>query len=79
MYSCQVCQKEFKNLKLLRQHKKSHEPNSYICPVCPMSFSVSHTLRGHVSKKHPTYPMPPVGTQLRNIDINEYNRVEWSQ
>uniref|UniRef100_A0A336M175 CSON007064 protein n=1 Tax=Culicoides sonorensis TaxID=179676 RepID=A0A336M175_CULSO len=71
---CQYCSKTFKNKKHLKQHEKSHLPNAYQCPVCPNTFASAVSLRGHVERSHPEYKMPPVGTILKNVDINELNK-----
>ncbi|XP_063698721.1 zinc finger protein 91-like [Culicoides brevitarsis] len=70
-YPCPTCGKIFTTSKNLSAHKDSHRPNTYFCPVCTNTYSASHALRRHVAEKHPEYQMPPVGTQLKNVNINE--------
>lgn len=72
-FVCQICGKIFNLQKNLKQHMISHEENAYFCPVCPNNYSRSQHLRKHVAEKHPEYVMPPIGTELKNIRLNEVN------
>lgn len=69
---CTVCGKTFKDKKALKQHLRTHEDRAFTCPVCEMTFTVGHTLRIHVTSKHPDFPMPPPGTALRNVDLRKF-------
>lgn len=72
LVTCDKCEKCFKDRKGLRQHAKTHMEREFRCPVCPTTFTVGHTLRTHMRTRHPNFPMPPLGTPLRNVDLSVY-------
>lgn len=47
---CKVCNKEFKQLRYLRQHERLHKPGGkkYKCEVCGKSFLFNASLREHL-------------------------------
>lgn len=89
-FTCQECNKAFKDRKGetstifikycleliflgLKQHARTHVERQFTCPICvSTSFTVAHTLRSHMATKHPEFPMPPLGTSLRNVDLNAF-------
>lgn len=69
---CEVCGKTFSGVQYLKQHLQTHNQGCYTCPMCPeRNFSLTTTLRSHMKTNHPTFPLPPPGTKLKNFD--------WSQ
>jgi hypothetical protein len=61
--TCDVCHKEFKSKKYLRQHYVLHTgEKNYDCPVCTLEFAQNHVMRSHLKKIHPEYKLPPKGT-----------------
>jgi uncharacterized C2H2 Zn-finger protein len=65
--ACDVCGKEFKTRKYLKQHYVIHTgEKNYICPVkvCGKAFAQNHVRRSHVGKMHPEAmaELPPSGT-----------------
>lgn len=66
-FPCDTCGKVFKSTKFLKQHQKFHLPHEFFCPRCVQTFSMGQTLRNHIKNVHPELPLPPSGTQLRNV------------
>jgi uncharacterized Zn-finger protein len=61
--TCDVCSKQFKSKKYLRQHQVLHtQEKNYVCPVCGAEFVQNHVLRSHMHKLHPNCQLPPKGT-----------------
>lgn len=65
---CDHCGKVFTSVKGLKQHLQTHN-QAFSCPICPgKMFSLTTTLRAHMKSTHPTIPLPPLGTVLKNFD-----------
>ncbi|XP_062557020.1 zinc finger protein 62 homolog [Armigeres subalbatus] len=49
---CDVCQKTFKNRRLLKDHKRNHKPKNFACSRCGKSFVYLRSLHGHLDSCH---------------------------
>lgn len=63
-FVCDNCGKRFKTKKNLYAHKKVHVPHEYECLVCGRAFLTNQMMRNHVTKTHPDFELPPLGTVL---------------
>lgn len=49
---CEVCQKTFKNQKLLNDHKRNHRPKNFACSRCGKAFLFLRFLHDHLESCH---------------------------
>ena len=49
---CDVCDKEYRNIKTLRVHKKEHSKGKLNCSVCDQTFTQAGSLKRHEVRVH---------------------------
>jgi uncharacterized Zn-finger protein len=65
-YTCNICDKNLKNMRSLWQHKKIHEDKKFTCLTCNIPFVYKKNLERHnKSKTHIK--------KINNINDTEYN------
>lgn len=47
MFSCSVCNRQYRDIKTLNRHKKSHGAKKYSCNTCLLSFIRHDALLAH--------------------------------
>jgi len=70
-FICPTCGSVFLMSEYLDLHMKIHADKEYQCPTCGKRFSTSFCLRYHMTRYHPDFRMPPPGTVLRKVDLNQ--------
>jgi uncharacterized Zn-finger protein len=48
-YKCDLCNKKFNTITLLKKHKKTHGPKEYKCALCDTSYTRRESLTYHNS------------------------------
>ena len=51
-YKCDICDYSTKEVRYLKQHKKTHEAGKYMCSKCDYTSHKPYILKAHISKKH---------------------------
>ena len=51
-YKCDICDYSTKEVRYLKQHKKTHEAGKYMCSECDYTSHKPYILKAHISKKH---------------------------
>ena len=78
MVTCDICNKSFCNIYVLRDHKKIHLGEAYNCEKCDKSFSNKTTLTRHNKKIHnieTKYPCKVCGETFTRIpDLAEHKK-----
>jgi len=52
MYSCQVCQRVYKDKTKMKHHIETHLDSFQICPLCSQQCKTRRTLRTHMVRTH---------------------------
>lgn len=73
-FQCDQCPKTFKTRHILNKHKAYHRDPQYECPVCQKQYRQLPTMRQHVQKEHPFYKLPPKGTVMAKIYLENASR-----
>jgi uncharacterized C2H2 Zn-finger protein len=76
IFKCGQCDKRYRDARQLRQHVAlEHELRPlYGCPVCEESFVHAKQLRRHLVSWHPDSELPPKGSRLKRVYLNEQDR-----
>lgn len=75
-FQCDQCPKTFKTRHILNKHKSYHRDPQYECPVCQKPYRQLPTMRQHVQKEHPNYKLPPKGTVMAKLYLEEASKNE---
>ena len=52
MYSCQVCQRTYKDKTKMKHHIETHLDSFHICPICSQQCKTRRTLKTHIARAH---------------------------
>ena len=52
MYSCQVCQRTYKDKTKMKHHIETHLDSFQICPICSQQCKTRRTLKTHIVRTH---------------------------
>jgi len=52
MYSCQVCQRTYKDKTKMKHHIETHLDSFQICPICSQQCKTRRTLKTHIARTH---------------------------
>lgn len=69
LFKCDSCDKSYTTSKCLEFHYKTKHIGTkrHACPNCPAAFFKNMELRNHITKVHPEFELPPLGTSLINL------------
>lgn len=66
-YTCSICAQAFETLKILRQHRKIHKDELYVCKICPVRCAKADELAIHL-KSHQLTQAAVATIQVNNYD-----------
>lgn len=69
LFKCDSCDKSYTTSKCLEFHYKTKHigKRRHACPNCPAAFFKNMELRNHITKVHPEFVLPALGTSLLNL------------
>ncbi|XP_039286634.1 uncharacterized protein LOC111058374 isoform X2 [Nilaparvata lugens] len=55
LFTCEICNQDFKNLHFLKRHSTVHDANKHTCSVCHAGFAYLSSLTKHLNDQHPRF------------------------